>query len=200
VSHARYPGRFGSLAGPMEQRCQILLVSGSLREGSTNTAVLHTACAVAPDDVTPVLYDGMGRLPHFNPDDDREGEPVHPAVVELRAALAAADALLLCTPEYAGALPGSFKNLLEWTVGDASTYRKPVAWINASGAAAPTGGADAHDSLRKVLGYVHASIVEEACTRIPLARGDVGGHGVIEDVAVRDQITQTLAALARHVR
>jgi NAD(P)H-dependent FMN reductase len=184
----------------MEQRCQILLVSGSLREGSTNTAVLHTACAVAPDDVTPVLYDGMGRLPHFNPDDDREGEPVHPAVVELRAALAAADALLLCTPEYAGALPGSFKNLLEWTVGDASTYRKPVAWINASGAAAPTGGADAHDSLRKVLGYVHASIVEEACTRIPLARGDVGVHGVIEDVAVREQITQTLAALARHVR
>ena len=49
----------------------------------------------------------MAELPHFNPDDDREGEPVHPAVAQLRAEITAADALLLCTPEYAGALPGA---------------------------------------------------------------------------------------------
>jgi chromate reductase, NAD(P)H dehydrogenase (quinone) len=95
-----------------------------------------------------------------------------------------------------GALPGSFKNLLEWTVGDASTYRKPVAWINASGTAAPTGGADAHDSLRKVLGYVHAWIVEAACRRIPIARAAVAADGTIEDQATRQQIRQTLATLA----
>ena len=46
----------------------------------------------------------MAELPHFNPDDDREGAPV-PAVEALRAPVAAADALLLSTPEYAGALP-----------------------------------------------------------------------------------------------
>lgn len=88
--------------------------------------------------------------------------------------IAAADALLICTPEYAGALPGASKNLLEWTVGDAGTYRKPVAWINASGPAAPAGGADAHDSLRKVLGYLQADLVEDACVRLPLTRGAVG--------------------------
>lgn len=43
---------------------------------------------------------------------------------------AAADAVLFCTPEYAGALPGSFKNLLDWTVGGGETYGKPAAWIN----------------------------------------------------------------------
>ena len=101
---------------------QILMVSGSLRAQSTNTAVLETARAVAPPGVTGAVYDGMGGLPHFNPDDDREGDPVDPAVAELRAQIAAADALLLCTPEYAGALPGALKNLLEWTVGDAGTY------------------------------------------------------------------------------
>lgn len=180
----------------MESSRQILLISGSLRDGSTNTAVLRTASALTPAGVTPVLYGGMSRLPHFNPDDDREGEPVHPAVAELRAAIRAADALLFCTPEYAGALPGSFKNLLEWTVGDASTYRKPVAWINASGGAAPTGGADAHESLRKVLGYVHARIVEAACARIPVARGDLAADGTIADVVAREQIAQTVAALA----
>lgn len=69
----------------MEKLCQILMVSGSLRAGSTNAAVLQTAAAVAPAGVTSVLYGGMDRLPHFNPDDDLEGEPVHAEVADLRA-------------------------------------------------------------------------------------------------------------------
>jgi NAD(P)H-dependent FMN reductase len=184
----------------MERPLHVLLISGSLRDGSTNTAVLRTAAEVAGDGVSTTLYTGMGGLPHFNPDDDREGERVHPAVAELRAEVAAADALLLCTPEYAGALPGAFKNLLEWTVGDGGTYGKPIAWINAAGPAAPTGAADAHDSLRKVLGYVHADIVEEACARIPLTRDAVGAGGTVADGRAREQIAQTVGALARHLR
>jgi chromate reductase, NAD(P)H dehydrogenase (quinone) len=153
---------------------------------------------VAPAEVTTVAYGGMGGLPHFNPDDDREGERVHPAVADLRAQVAAADALLLCTPEYAGALPGALKNLLEWTVGDAGTYGKSVAWINASGPAAPTGAADAHESLRKVLGYVGADIVQEACVRIPVTRQAVGPDGTIADRAIRERIANTLTALGCH--
>jgi chromate reductase, NAD(P)H dehydrogenase (quinone) len=177
----------------------ILLLSGSLRDGSVNTSVLRTARAVAPEGVVATLYGGMASLPHFNPDDDPDGGPVHSAVSELREALHAADAVLICTPEYAGALPGSFKNVLEWTVGDASTYRKPVAWINASSAAAPTGGADAHESLRKVLGYVGADIVEAAVVRLPVPRTAIGADGLIGDPAIRDAITASLAALAAHV-
>jgi NAD(P)H-dependent FMN reductase len=134
---------------------------------STNTAVLRTACELAGDGVTTTLYAGMADLPHFNPDNDREGEAVHAAVADLRAQIAAADALLLCTLEYAGALPGALKNLLEWTVGDAGTYRKPIAWINASGPAAPTGATDAHDSLRKVLGYVLGCRLVVTAARLP---------------------------------
>jgi chromate reductase, NAD(P)H dehydrogenase (quinone) len=184
----------------MGESLRVLLVSGSLRDGSTNTAVLRTASELAGENVTTVLYSGMATLPHFNPDDDREGQPVHPAVAPLRSEVAAADALLLCTPEYAGALPGALKNLLEWTVGDAGTYRKPIAWINASGPAAPTGGADAHDSLRKVLGYVHADIVEAACTRIALTRDAIGpardGHRSL--VARADRASAHRARAPRH--
>ena len=138
-------------------------MSGSSRDGSTNAAVLRAAAEVADGGVETVLYTGIGALPLFNPDDDREGTPVDPRVADMRRELGAADAVLICTPEYAGALPAAMKNLLEWTIGDAGTYQKPVAWINAAGAAAPTGAADAHDSLRKVLGYAGADIVEEAC-------------------------------------
>jgi chromate reductase len=179
--------------------CRLLLISGSLRAGSTNTALLRTAREVAPEGIETLLSEGMGELPHFNPDDDAEGAPVHPAVAELRAAVHAADALLVSTPEYAGALPGSLKNLLEWTVGDASTYRKPIAWVNTSGAAAPAGAADAHDSLRKVLGYVHAEIVEDACARIPVPRAAVGADGLIADAEIRARVAAVLHELARHV-
>lgn len=173
----------------------MLLVSGSLRRGSTNTALLRTAQVLAPQGTTAVLYDGLGQLPHFDPDLDRD--PLPPAVAELRAAVRQAGAILFCTPEYAGALPGSFKNLLEWTIGDdqpGSIYEKPVAWVNVS--ASPTGAADAHASLRKVLGYAHAAVIEEACASIPVPRHAVGTDGLIDDPAIRSEALRVLTALA----
>jgi NAD(P)H-dependent FMN reductase len=142
----------------------------------------------------------MATLPHFNPDADREGEAIDPAVASMREQIAAADAILICTPEYAGALPGALKNLLEWTVGDGGTYRRPVAWINAAGPAAPTGAADAHESLRKVLGYVSAEVVEAACVRVPLTRDMVGPTGTIVDEGARAAIAAAVVALVSHVR
>ncbi len=178
----------------------LLLVAGSSRAGSTNAAVLRTAAAVAPAGVESVYYTGLGQLPLFNPDDDREEAPVDERVAELRRHVAAADAILICTPEYAGALPAALKNLLEWTVGDAGTYGKPVAWINGAGPAAPTGAADAHDSLRKVLGYVGADLVQDACARVPVARDMVAESGLVDDTSIRDQIAAAVARLVAYVR
>jgi NAD(P)H-dependent FMN reductase len=117
---------------------KVLLISGSTRTGSTNTAALLTAAALAPRAVTTVLYQGLATLPAFNPDHD--GDLLPEAVAELRREIGGADAVLLCTPEYAGTLPGSFKNLLDWTVGGADLYGKPVAWINVAAANRGHGG------------------------------------------------------------
>jgi NAD(P)H-dependent FMN reductase len=62
------------------------------------------------------LYEGLGTLLHFNPDNDPDGGPVPAAVADLRRRLAEADAVPFCAPEHAGSLPGSFKNPLDWTV------------------------------------------------------------------------------------
>jgi chromate reductase len=176
---------------------QIMLVSGSLRSESVNTAVLRTICSLAPGDGLLQVYGGLGDLPHFNPDDDREGEPLASAVGELRKQLAAADGVLFCTPEYAGALPGSFKNFLDWTVGGGETYRKPVAWINASSRPDPEAAAGAHQSLRAVLGYTGATIVEEACVRVVVPRSSLV-RGLVVDEALRDQLLRALVALIEH--
>lgn len=170
-----------------------LLLNGSLRADSVNGAALQTLQYVAPSDLQTALYGGLADLPHFNPDDDHD--PLPQAVTELRAAIEAADALLICTPEYAGALPGAFKNLLEWTVGSTVLNGKPVAWINVS--TSPTQARDAHDSLRIVLGYVNARIVEEACLHLPVPRGLVDADGLIHDAGVRDSLREVLKKLSR---
>ena len=183
----------------MSAATEILLVSGSLRGGSTNSALLRTAATLSVPGIAPSLYGRMGDLPHFNPDDDVPGETLHPAVLDLRARLAASDAILFSTPEYAGALPGSFKNLLDWTVGGGETYGMPVAWINTAGAAAPARGANAEESLRKVLGYTGSEIVEDACLRIPVERDAIGDDGLIADPRVSGPLAEALRTLAAAV-
>ncbi|HMJ57071.1 MAG TPA: NADPH-dependent FMN reductase [Polyangiaceae bacterium] len=182
---------------------RILLISGSTRSASTNTAALRTAQVVAPLGVVATLYRQMVELPHFNPDDDRGddavlgSEALHPVVAALRREIASAHAVLFSTPEYAGALPGSFKNLLDWTVGGDELYGKPGAWLNVS--SSPTGAAQAHASLATVLGYLNVDIVEAACARIPVAHADVGPDGLIAAAAIREEIARVLWSLAQHI-
>jgi chromate reductase, NAD(P)H dehydrogenase (quinone) len=173
--------------------CRLLLVSGSLRAGSTNSAVLRLAAEVAPPGVEATVFDGMDKLPHFNPDDDTD--PLPPAVVDLRAAVADADALLVSTPEYAGALPGSFKNLLDWLVGGMEISRKPAAWINVSSSGSQAAGA--HASLRTVLGYVDADVVDAACAHIPVLHKAVAPDGTIADPTIRAQVATAVRALCK---
>jgi NAD(P)H-dependent FMN reductase len=169
----------------------ILTISGSMRAGSTNAAALDTARAVASAGIEVRSYGGPGRLPHFNPDDDHE--PLPASVAELRAAIEAADGVLFCTPEYAGALPGSFKNMLDWTIGGGEIYQKPVAWINV---AAPGRGEGALATLRTVLGYAGTLIVEAACVRVPVLGQQIGPDGLITDEAVRKELAGAVSTLA----
>jgi NAD(P)H-dependent FMN reductase len=178
----------------MVRTLRILLIPGSLRGRSTNVAVLRTAQSLAPAGSTGLLFEGLADLPPFNPDAD--AEPLPYAVADLRGQIRGSDALLFSAPEYAGGLPGSFKNLLDWTVGDeqvGSIYEKPVAWINAS----PRGAPNAYESLRKVLGYVKADIVESACVHIPVTEALITDEGQISDASVREPVSHALAELIR---
>lgn len=175
-----------------DHSCKILLIPGSLRQGSSNVAALRTAAVIVPHGTSAIFYEGLGELPHFNPDVEQQALPE--SVRALRAQLAAADAVLFSTPEYAGALPGSFKNLLDWTVGE-GLYMKPVGWLNPS----PHGADHTYDMLRRVLGYVNADLVEAACVRAPVRRDSVGQDGLVSDASAREQIAQAVRALTEHV-
>ncbi|HEY2042021.1 MAG TPA: NAD(P)H-dependent oxidoreductase [Jatrophihabitans sp.] len=171
----------------------VLVVSGSTRSMSTNTALCRTAALCAPESITIEPYLSLASLPHFNPDDDHD--PLPPAVEVLRARIASAAAVLFCTPEYAGTLPGSFKNLLDWTVGGTVLTDKPVAWVGV--AADRKRGEGAHDTLATVLGSVQARVIADACRRIPVARELVSPDGLIHDSDIRTEIELVVARLGQ---
>jgi chromate reductase, NAD(P)H dehydrogenase (quinone) len=166
---------------------RILTMSGSLREASSNTSLLIAAERLAPAGVSITRYRGMGELPHFNPD----FETALPAqAVALRADVGQADGLLICCPEYARGIPGSFKNVLDWLVGDPDFHAKPVALFNAS----PRASA-AQAALRLVLTTMSARIIEEASLTVDLLTRKMGPEAIASDPALSQQIAAALAAL-----
>jgi chromate reductase len=164
-------------------RLRILLVTGSTRPGSSNSRALRLLNESEWAGVETDLYDGLLEIPPFVPSDD----PAPSTVRDLLARIATADAVLFSTPEYAGGLPGTLKNLLDWTVGGGQLYEKPVAWLDVAN---PGRGAGARAQLRTVLGYVGARVLEAACVHVTLA----SDHSDAAAVATQD--AQLAAAVA----
>ncbi|MER9343667.1 NAD(P)H-dependent oxidoreductase [Mesorhizobium sp. M0601] len=108
----------------------ILAISGSLRAASTNSALVAALAQNAPPDCHVSVYDGLGRLPIFNPDD--EGERTPPQAAALIDAVTAADGLIVSCPEYAHGMPGGLKNALDWLVSRDAAVGKPAMLVHAS--------------------------------------------------------------------
>ena len=170
---------------------RLLLVSGSTRAASGNTATLRTLAEVAPPGDESDLYDGLSALPAFNPDDDEP--PLPPTVADLRSRIEAADAVVFCVPEYAGTIPGSLKNLLEWTVKGAQLSEKRVSWINVANLGRGDG---AQANLEVVLGYVGAVVVGPACLRTSVNGLSRTDRGTFVDPELRAQLGDIWKAFA----
>jgi chromate reductase, NAD(P)H dehydrogenase (quinone) len=175
---------------------RILTISGSLRAGSHNTALLRAAAELAPAGVEVVLYEGLDRLPHYNEDHDTE-DP-HGEVQRLREAVASADLVLISTPEYNGSVPGHLKTAVDWAsrpFGHGSAlWGRPVAVIGAS--VTDYGAVWAQDHLRKSLGLAGARVLD-AELAVPKARGRFGGpNGELTDPETRERLAELLAELS----
>jgi chromate reductase len=177
---------------------RVLGISGSLREGSHNTALLRAAATAAPAGVALELYHGLESLPHYNEDRDTDLPPAQ--VVELRRLIANADALLISTPEYNGSIPGALKNALDWASrprGDAALLGKPVAVIGAS--ISDYGALWAQDHLRGALGIAGARVLE---VDLPVGRvmERIDAHGELDDAETIASLREVMAGLAERDR
>jgi chromate reductase len=168
---------------------RVLCLSGSLRRHSANTALLRAAVCLAPPSLVLTLYDGLAKLPLFNPDD--EMEPLPAPVQALRLAVGASDALLIACPEYAHGVPGAFKNLLDWLVGGLEFPNKPVALFNASGRESH----HAQAALREILVTMSARLVPAACETVPLSGVGCEVQAILDDPGQVARVSTALVAL-----
>jgi chromate reductase len=172
---------------------KILAISGSLRAGSHNTALLRAFAEEAPEGVEVELWSGLRDIPIYDADDDLEPGPG--AVEELRDAVRSADALIIATPEYNGSIPGGLKNALDWAsrpVATNSFRNKTVGVIGASVGA--FGGVWAQAELRKVLGIMGARVAE---IELPVshAHEKITEGGVVLDDELRQGLRDVLDTL-----
>ena len=169
---------------------RILLITGGTSEGSLHTAALRTAVRFAPADLTATLYDGLRGLPAFVPGE----QPVPEAVARLRDEVDAAQAVLFSTPEYAGSLPGSLKNLLDWLVDGGDLNGKPAAWLSV---AAPGEDESALTALQTALSFGNARLLRSACIRVPLDPAAVDAQGTVTDPQLHRALQDILQAMVR---
>jgi NAD(P)H-dependent FMN reductase len=170
---------------------QLLALSGSLRSKSSNTELLRAAAALAPDDLTVELYDGIGELPHFNPDLD---DALPSSVAELRARVATAAGLLISCPEYAHGVPGSFKNALDWLVGGPEFICKPVALFNTS-----PRSSYAQDSLAETIRTMTGRIISEASLSLPLLGQQLDANEIIARLELASAIRSAISAFVEAI-
>jgi NAD(P)H-dependent FMN reductase len=166
----------------------ILAISGSLRATSSNTAVLQALAILAPRHGMHVtLYEGLGTLPHFNPDLDWDEPP--PPVGELRQLIGRSAGLLISSPEYAHGVPGSLKNALDWLVASIEFPDKPVALIGASAESVYVTA-----SLQEILTTMSARLVDDASITVPIRGRSIDSAGIAEDPELAPQLDAALVA------
>jgi chromate reductase len=178
---------------------RVRCLAGSLRRHSWNRLLLLAAAAQAPASLQLELYDALAAVPLF--DEDLESrDPAGPAGVQaLRAAVAAADGVVIATPEYNQAIPGVLKNALDWLSRESPVGEvlagKPVAVLGAS--SGPWGTRLAQASVRQVLHTCGALVMPAPSLFVARAAERFDAAGTLTDPATMQSLQQLLLAFGQ---
>jgi chromate reductase len=177
----------------MSAPLHILGISGSLRKNSYNTAALRAASELLPEGVTMEIFD-LSSIPIYNDDVREQGYPA--AVQTFRDKIAAADAVLIATPEYNYSVPGMLKNAIDWASRPPAQPfdGKPVGIMGASPGVLGTARAQYH--LRQSFVFMNGMVLNRPEVMIGGAATKFDGSGKLTDATTRDFLQKFLVALA----
>lgn len=108
----------------------ILAISGSGRDASTNTALLQAVSNISHPDHEITVFSGIADLPVFSP--DAENDPLPQPVQAFVDKISRSDGLIFSSPEYVRAIPGGLKNAIDWLVSREEIIGKPIVLMHAS--------------------------------------------------------------------
>ena len=177
----------------MTNKPNILAICGSTKSSSTNRNLILAIADLFEDVFRVELFEDISLLPHFNPDIDNDSPPF--PVLQFRQKLRGADAVLICTPEYAMGVPGTLKNAIDWTVSSSDFSRKPTALITASSL-----GLKSHACLLETLKVIEADIIDNTQLVISHAKTKINDQNQIIDsetlILVNDVINALLETIS----
>ncbi len=172
----------------MVSKKRVKAICGSTRKKSTNLNLLYAIKELSRDYFDITIFESIDLIPHFNPDLDNESPPTE--VIRFRKELREANAILICTPEYAMGVPGTLKNAIDWTVSSMEFSKKPTALITASSL-----GEKGHASLLETLQVVEADITSNTQLIIPFAKTKINQENKITDGKTLEEVVSLLKSL-----
>jgi chromate reductase len=182
-----------------ERPLRLVVMVGSLRKDSFNAAIARALPALAPEGVTIEPLPSVGDYPIFNADLEPAGMPE--VVTRAAAAIAAADGVIIVTPEYNHTIPGGLKNAIDWIsrIPKQPFAAKPIAIQTAS--QGPWGGLRAQLALRQMFVFLDGRLLNKPEVIIPLVRTKVDATTLeLTDPATRGFIADQLKSFAAFIR
>ncbi|ESX84576.1 NADPH-dependent FMN reductase [Mesorhizobium sp. LNJC405B00] len=174
----------------------IVVICGSLRKASFNIMLARNLAALAPSDMRLTLLDGLERFPPYCADIAETPE----IVTRWADAIAAADGVIVVSPEYNHSVPGTLKNALDWLSRDTNNpfARKPVALQSAS--TGMLGGARMQYHLRQIMVFFDARLMNKPECFVSHAASRFAADGTLRDENTSGAIAGHLAAFRLFVR
>ena len=172
--------------------------AGSLRAGSYNRALLRAAIETAPEGMTIEIVD-IAAIPLYDADLEAVGMPE--PVAALKRAIAAADGLLIATPEYNHGVPGVTKNAIDWASRpprESPLDRKPVGIVGAS--PGMVGTARGQSQLRQAFEFTNSYCMPQPQVLVARAHEKFDADGRLIDEKTREHLARFLIAFADWIR
>lgn len=179
---------------------KVLVLAGSLRRGSFNRLLLQAAAELAPAGMNVEIYDGLGAIPLFNADLEQAAGHGPDEVRRLRSAIAAADGVLIATPEYNQSIPGVLKNAIDWLsrpAPDEVLAAKAVCIVGAS--SGRWGARLAQSALRQVLTATESFVMPAPALYVREAERVFDGSGRLADEHTRQSLRATIEAFGNWI-
>jgi len=172
---------------------KVFAISGSSRRNSTNENILKYIAKKFSDKIELEIFEGINKLPHFNPDLDNENPPQ--IINDFRNKVIKSDAIIFCTPEYVFSLPGSLKNVIDWNVSTTIFSKKPIGIIITAAS-----GEKALESLSLIMKTIEAKISDKTNLVIGGAKGKITPNGEIIDQEIKDKIEYFIIYLIESIK
>ena len=173
----------------------LLGISGSVRNGSYNLALLKAMEELCPNDITLNLYDQIKQIPIFDPDLDDEKIP--DSVYSLISMMRDSDGLIISTPEYAHGVPGALKNTLDWLVSSDVLILKPIVVTSVS--TSGLGGVRSHSPLLLILSAMNTNVVVEGSMNVPYAQSKFNDELKLTDDLTKRAIEISFLAMSQAI-